>query len=168
MIHFDQPELWTPEAQRTVLLAAQIVEARLGAPFGEVFGKVKTWFVPTLKTHAEANWGNIKFQSNEVITLPLVVHEMGHLFSVRAKNRPTKQLWLDRNKLDTIAASLWPGMHPPYLKGYNIVEKFCDAWEIEMLQLHAQDVNGITDAGERLHAWMAAHLPEWVAIAREG
>ena len=164
-IKFEQPELWTPASCERVLLAAQIVGAALspytglGAEesFNAVFGTVRTWFVPDLKTYAEANWGNIKWRNSKVITLPLAIHEMGHLFGVHAKNKPTKQLWLDRNKIDTIAASPWPGQHPPSLKKYNIVEQFCNAWEVWVLELD-------TDYGD-LHSWMDAHMGEWVAAA---
>jgi len=171
-LHFEQPALWTPASRWTVATAALIVGGALmpytgmGAEesFNAVFGTVRTWFVPSLATHAEALWGNIKWQSNEVITLPLAVHEMGHLFSVRAKNKPTKQMWIDRF-MDTGAASPWPGMHPPSIAKYNVVERFCNAWEGWVLELYAQNANGITPAGDALRSWMDSHMAEWVAVA---
>lgn len=173
MIIFDQPQLWTLEAQATVELSEHIVRWRLSRytglspddSFEQVFGTLFMRFTPSLKTHALALWGGIRFQKAEVITLPLVIHELGHLFAVRAKNRPTKQLWLDRNKLDTRAGSFYPGMHPPSLPKYNVVEQFCNAWEVWVLELYAQNAAGITPAGKALAAWMDAHMGEWCAVA---
>lgn len=176
-ITFEQSELWLPKSYDTFLNAVYTVGVVLtpymdrrttpGEVFYSVFGPVRTWFVPGLATKAEANWGNIKFQSNEVITLPLVVHEIGHLFGVRARNRPTKQLWLDRNKLDTRAGADWPGMHPPFIPKYNVVEQWVNAWEVWVMELYSHNANGITPAGAALRAWMDENMGPWVALAME-
>ena len=175
-ITFDQPELWDARARATVELAALVVGTALSpytglepaASFAAVFGHMRTWFTPSLTTYAKAEWSNIKFQCPEVITLTLVVHEMGHLFGVHAKNKPTKQLWLDRFTLDTRAASPWPGMHPPFIPKYNIVEQFVNAWEVWVLGLYDHDARGITPVGKALRAWMDAHMGEWCKIAIGG
>jgi hypothetical protein len=171
---FDQSDLWDVESRVTIALAVTIVGSRLShytglSPddsFEQVFGTLFMRFTPSLKTHALALWGGIRFQKTDVITLPLVIHELGHLFAVRAKNKPTKQLWLDRNKLDTRAGSEYPGMHPPSLPKYNVVEQFCNAWEVWVLELYTQNSAGITPAGRALRDWMDAHMGEWCAIAR--
>ena len=176
MIVYDQPQLWTLEAQATVELAEHIVRWRLSRytglspddSFEQVFGTLFMRFTPSLKTHALALWGGVRFQKAEVITLPLVIHELGHLFAVRAKNKPTKQLWNDRLILNTWLASSWEGMHPSSLPKYNVVERFCNAWEVWVMELYDQNAAGITPAGKALAAWMDAHMGEWVQIARAG
>ena len=177
-ITFEQPELWITKSYDTVLAAVYLVGAALqqhiddrmtpDTIFYSVFGATYMRFTPSLNTHALSLWGGIRFQDNEVITLPLVIHELGHLFGVRARNKPTKQLWLDRNKLNTYAGSEYPGMHPPSIPKYNIVEQFCNAWEVWVMELYAQDANGITPAGDALRAWFAANMGEWVKIAIGG
>jgi len=173
MIIYDLPDLWDARARATVELAALVVGTALApytglepaASFEAVYSEMYVRFTPSLVTHALALWDGIRFQSPDVITLPLVVHEMGHLFSVHAKNKPTKQMWIDR-LMDTGAASPWPGMHPPSLKGYNIVERFCSsAWEPWVMNLYAQDAKGITQAGKALRTWMDAHMGEWCSVA---
>ena len=173
-ITFEQQNLWEDASCVTIEIAAEIIGCKLGEltglsaseNFSAVFGPTYMRFTPSLVTHALALWSGIRFQSNEVIRLPLVVHELGHLFSVRAKNKPTKQLWLDRNKLDTRAGSGWPGMHPPSIAKYNVVEQWVNAWEVWVMGLYAHDANGITPAGRELRAWMDEHLPAWIEIAR--
>jgi len=164
-IIFERPELWIGRPPAIINLAALTVGAALMPytglspveSFNQVFGTVKMRFTPTLNTWAHASYGVIRFRNANVITLPLVIHELWHLFGVRAKNRPTKQLWDDRHTLNTLAASPWPGMHPPSLKGYNVVEQFCNAGEAWTLYLD-------NDSGA-LHAWFDAHMPAWVAEA---
>ncbi len=176
MIIYDLPALWDARARATVELAAQVVGTALmpytgldaRESFEAVMGEMYVRFTSDLTTHALALWGGIRFQNSEVITLPLVVHEMGHLFSVRAKNKPTKQLWLDRNKLDTRAGSFYPGYHPPSLPKYNIVEQFCNAWEVWAMELYAQNAAGMTPAGRELAAWFSAHMPAWCAAIGAG
>ena len=176
MIIFDQPQLWDVESRVTIALAVTIVGSRLSKytglspddSFEQVFGTLFMRFTPSLKTHALALWGGVRFQKAEVITLPLVIHELGHLFAVRAKNKPTKQLWNDRLILNTWLASSWEGMHPSSLPKYNVVERFCNAWEVWVMELYDQNAAGITPAGKALAAWMDAHMGEWVQIARAG
>ena len=166
MIIYDLPDLWDARARATVELAAQVVGTALSpytgldpaASFEAVFGTVHVRFTNNLATWAHASYGVIRFRNPKVITMPLVVHELGHLFTVRAKNRPTKQLSVD--KIKTIAASPWPGMHPPSLKGYNVVEQFCNAWEAWVLELD-------TDGGD-LHNWFAENIARWCALAMGG
>jgi hypothetical protein len=171
MIIYDLPDLWDAKSRATIELAAQVVGTALmpytgldaAASFDAVYGTIHVRFTPTLKTNAQAKWGVIRFAKPEVISIPLVIHELGHLFGVRAKNRPTKQLWDDRYILDTSWASSWKGMHPPSLEGYNVVEKFCNAWEVEMLNMYADNLEG-----NELRAWMSAHMGEWCAVAMGG
>jgi hypothetical protein len=59
-------------------------------------------------------------------------------------------------------------MHPPSLKGYNVVEQFCNAWEVWVLELYAQDAKGITPAGRALRDWMDSHMGAWCALAMGG
>ena len=175
-ITFEQPELWITKSYDTVLAAVYLVGAALmpymdrrmrqDEVFLSVFGPTYMRFTPSLNTHALSLWSGIRFQNNEVITLPLVIHELGHLFGVRAKNKPTKQLWIDINKLNTRAGSEYPGMHPPWLPKYNVVEQFCNAWEIWVMELYAQDAKGITPAGDALRAWFGSNMGAWVATAR--
>ena len=175
MIIFDLPDLWLPRPRAIIRHAAATVGLALmpytgldpAESFNAVYGPTYMRFTSTLTTHALALWGGIRFQSDDVITLPLVIHELGHLFGVRARNKPTKQLWLDRNKLDTRAGSLYPGYHPPSLPKYNIVEQFCNAWEARVIELYAHDARGITPAGAALRAWFDEYLPAWVAVAME-
>ena len=174
-IIYDLPELWDAKSRATIELAGpQVVGTALmpytgldaAASFEAVMGEMYVRFTSDLTTHALALWGGIRFQNSEVITLPLVVHEMGHLFSVRAKNKPTKQMWIDRNKIPL--AISWPGMHPPSIAKYNIVERFCNAWEVWVMELYAQNANGMTPAGRALRTWFATHMGEWVKIAIGG
>ena len=175
-ITFEQPNLWTQHSRDTVDSAVELVGMALceytgmsaAHGFTAVFGATYVRFTPSLVTHALALWGGIRFQSDDVITLPLVIHELGHLFGVRARNKPTKQLWLGRNKLNTYAGSEYPGMHPPSIPKYNIVEQFCNAWEVWAMELYAQDANGITPAADALRAWFGSNMGAWVATAIGG
>jgi hypothetical protein len=167
-IIYDLPELWDAKSRATIDLAAQVVGTALApytgldpaASFEAVFGTVHVRFTSTLATWAHASYGVIRFRNAKVIYLPLVVHELGHLFIVRAKNRPTKQLWGD--KVDTITASPWPGMHPPSLKGYNVVEQFVNAWESWIFELYVGSEDG---SGFDLYNWMDSYMPDWCALA---
>jgi len=166
-IIYDLPEYWDIKSRATIELAAHVVGVAL-APytgmdaadsFEAVFGDIHVRFTKTLKYHALAKWGVIRFQSAEVIGLALVVHELWHLFCAKAKNKPIKDLaWLD-----THVGRLWSGMHPPELEGYNTTEDAVNLladWSMGML---AQ--NGF---GRALRDEVAAHMGEWCEIAMEG
>lgn len=167
MIIYDLPDLWDARARATVELAALVVGTALApytgldaaASFEAVFGNVRVRFTRTLKFHALAKWGVIRFQSADVINLALVVHELWHLFCVKAKNKPIEELTC----LDTTHGRLWPGMHPPELEGYNSTEdavNLLSDWSMGML---AQ--NGF---GRGLQNEIAANMGEWCAVAMGG
>lgn len=168
MVVFDQRELWTDESRDIIMSAVRVVSIMLSRytelppdeAFAAVFGTIKMRFTPSLATHARAQYDVIRFQNNEVITLALVIHELGHMFGIRAKNRPTKRLWDDRYNLDTRAASSWLGKHPPSLAGYNVVEQFCNAWELLVMGLYADN-----EAARKLQTWFATYLADWCKIA---
>lgn len=167
-IIFDIPTIWSSTDIATVHLARKIIDVALepytwleDGAFDAVIGAIHVRFTKTLQYHALAKWGVIRFRDSSVITVSLVVHEMGHLFCARAKNLPVKQMLADGiHETLTIAASSWIGNHPPSLVGYNDTERFCNLWEVWALGLFAEN-----KAAKDVRAWMDANMAAWCAAA---
>ena len=166
-IIFEPEQSWYPYDRQTVLFAAKLVDHALypftgeleGDSFNQVFGPVRLRYTSTLKYWAHASYGVIRFRRSEYVILPLIIHEMGHLFGSRCKNAPTKLIAAEN--LDVTGGIQWPGMHPPSLVGYNAVEKFANLfadWAMGMLAMNP--------AGDALRAWFGSNMGAWVATAR--
>ena len=167
-IIFEQPWLWTDKSRSVILQAADLLGREFSrhtgldpvTSFNRVFGIVNIRFNSTLITLASARYSTIIFRHNDAIDLVLAAHEFAHLFGVQARNRPTNHIWTD--KVNVKDCSLWPGSHPPTLPGYNIVEKFCNLFEIWILGLFA-----LTESGVLCHEWMEKYMPVWIKIILE-
>ena len=165
-IIFDIPKIWYPHDRETILLAAQIVDHALypftddfeGESFNKIIGLTHVRYNNGLTNWAHSSGDKIIFQRYKVL-LPLIVHEFGHTFDRRAKLAPSKQFRID--KIDPAAGSLWGGMHPPKLKGYDENEGFANLFADYCMQMLRQN-----PAGDALRAWFAAHMGAWVATAR--
>ena len=167
-IIFEQLEKWDEKSISTIRQAAGLIGEQFSrftgldpvTSFNRVFGVVKIRFNSTLVTLASARFSTIIFRHNEAVDLALVIHEFAHLFGVQARNKPTHQIWAD--KVNVKGCSVWPGMHPPSLAGYNFVEMFCNLFEIWMLGLFA-----LTETGVKCNEWIESNVRAWIAKAME-
>ena len=167
-IILEQPWLWTEKSKSVIWQAADLLGREFSrhtgldpvTSFNRVFGVVKIRFNSTLVTLASARFSTIIFRHNDAVDLVLAIHEFAHLFGVRARNKPTNQIWAD--KVNVKNCSLWPGMHPPSLAGYNFVEMFCNLFEVWMMGLFA-----LTETGVLCYEWLEDNIPEWIRIAME-
>jgi hypothetical protein len=165
-IIFEQDFLWDAQSIAIIYEAADLFGRQfalvtgldLVTSFNKVFGNVRMWFIPNLKTHAEAKYSTIRFRNNSVINLALVIHEFAHLLGVRAWNKPTKKLFAAKLNMD--GCSVYLGAHPPSLAGYNVVEQFCNLIEIWIFGLFS-----LTEAGVLCNEWVETNFPICVAIA---
>ena len=174
MIIYDLPDLWDPRARATVELAAQVVGTALmpytgldaAESFAAVMGEQHVRYNGAIKYWAYSTGNKVIFRRGFVL-LPLLVHEWGHTFDRRAGLRPSQILEQTQmqaaKRLPLKAASLWPGFHPPGMEEYDINEAFASLFADNAMQMFS-----IGTAGRELAAWMDAHMPEWVAIARAG
>jgi len=167
-IIFEQPDLWNEKSEMVILQAADLLGREFSRhtgldpviSFNRVFGVVKIRFNSTLVTLASARYSTIIFRHNDAVDLALAIHEFAHLLGVQAMNKPTKQMWAD--KVNIKDCSLWPGSHPPSLAGYNVVEKYCNLFEIWMLGLFA-----LTETGVLGNEWIEVNMPIWIKIIME-
>jgi hypothetical protein len=167
-IIFEQDWLWTDKSKGVILEAADILGREFSrhtgldpvTSFNRIFGVVNIRFNSTLVTLASARFSTIIFRHNEAVDLALVLHEFAHLFGVRARNKPTNQLWAD--KVNIKNCSIYPGSHPPSLAGYNYVEMFCNLFEIWMIGLFS-----LTETGVLCAEWLEDNILTWIKIILE-
>lgn len=168
LIIFDVPSMWKEESRRTVLLAAEIAGTALMPftglsaveSFNLVFGTIHVRFNSTLKFWAYTSGNVIIFRHRNFILLTLILHELGHMFGIRAKNIPTKQFVID--KISTKNGSMWGGMHPPGLDEYSEIEGFSNLFAdycLHMLSLNTYGYN--------LKRWLNLHMKEWCLLIYE-
>ena len=161
MIIFDQEQLWTVRSMATVLAAADVVAAALGADFDSVYGLQHVRFTSTLEYWAKSNNNVIRFRHPDFVGVALTVHELGHTFDRRAGLKPQKAL--AAAKLPLKAGSMCADMHTPAMGEYTPAEAWANLFADYCLGMLAQNA-----AGRELRAWMDAHMGEWVKIAIGG
>lgn len=171
-IVFDLPEMWKRENSLTVNLAAAVIGARLSTftgldaqeSFSQVFGEQHFRYNNALDNPAHST-GNAVIFRRGMVTLPLVIHELGHTFDRRCGLKP--QTALVAGGMDVIHKDgfRWAGMHPLKSEdGERPAERWANLFADWALQMLAPNLDGIA-----LREWVDDHMPGWIeASMQEG